>query len=135
MLLVQSLLGNLAADKGLANYDQTDSLETMIKDIVNANKDGLTAINVMVNNIPGLGPILGPSKCFMSCFICSIADIILEIVVYDLKCLIDDILNALENITDGLINQLNLGPLFGGLANQANSLACGSQLKILGFCL
>lgn len=59
---LRALLGNLPADKGLANYDKTSELETILKDFVNANKDALTAVNVMIYNIPGLGPVLGPSE-------------------------------------------------------------------------
>lgn len=56
------IFGQLAADKGLANYDKNDQLKTMLKDIINANKDALSAVTTMVYNIPTLGPILGPSK-------------------------------------------------------------------------
>ena len=55
------ILSQLAADKGLANYDKNDQLETILKDLVNANKDALSAVYVMINNDPNLGPILGPS--------------------------------------------------------------------------
>lgn len=56
------ILGQLSADKGLANYDKLDDLETSIKDIVNAHKDALSAVTTMTYNIPTLGPVLGPSK-------------------------------------------------------------------------
>lgn len=56
------ILGQLSADKGLANYDKMDQLETTIKDVVNAHKDALSAVTTMVYNIPDLGPVLGPSK-------------------------------------------------------------------------
>lgn len=57
-----SILGQLAADKGLANYDKNNELETMLKDFVNANKDALSAVTTLSYNIPGLGPVLGPSE-------------------------------------------------------------------------
>lgn len=56
------ILGQLAADKGLANYDKNDQLETVLKEFVNANKDALSAVNTMIQNDPTLGPILGPSE-------------------------------------------------------------------------
>lgn len=57
----QSILSGITSDKGLANYDRANELETTLKDLVNANKDALRATYELVDNIPGLGPILGPS--------------------------------------------------------------------------
>ena len=54
-----ALLDQLAADKGLANYDKNDQLQTMLKDLVNASKNALNDIYVMINNDPTLGPMLG----------------------------------------------------------------------------
>ena len=59
----QGLLGDLGRDKGLANYDRNNDLETLLKDIVNLLKDTLSAVTDIVYEIPILGPILGPSKC------------------------------------------------------------------------
>ena len=53
----------MAADKGLANYDKDDELETVLKDLVNAVKYLLNDITAMVYQIPGVGPTLGPSEC------------------------------------------------------------------------
>ena len=58
----QGILGDLGRDKGLANYDRNNDLETLLKDIVNLNKDTLSAITEIVYEIPILGPLLGPSK-------------------------------------------------------------------------
>lgn len=58
----QGLLGDLGRDKGLAHYDRNNDLETVLKDIVNLNKDTLSSVNDIVYEIPLLGPILGPSK-------------------------------------------------------------------------
>lgn len=60
-----SLLAQLGADKGLANYDKNDDLETLLKDTVNANKNALSATTAIVYNIPTIGPVLGPSKFFI----------------------------------------------------------------------
>jgi hypothetical protein len=57
----QTTLAQLAGDKGLANYDSSNNLETLLKDAVNANKNALSATAALVYNIPTLGPILGPS--------------------------------------------------------------------------
>lgn len=59
----QTVLGELAADKGLANYNQASEIETILKDTVNAVKYILNDTYELVNGIPGLGPVLGPSKC------------------------------------------------------------------------
>jgi hypothetical protein len=61
-LELQSLLDQLGSDKGLANYDDTNDLETLLKNIVNLNKCLLTEVYDLINDIPVLGPVLGPSK-------------------------------------------------------------------------
>jgi hypothetical protein len=51
--------------------------------------------------------------------------------VYDLKCLIDDVLNIVENLTDGV-----LGPLLdqlNGMLEEISDTLC--SLKVLGLCL
>ena len=59
----QGLLGDLGRDKGLANYNRNDRLQTLLKDLVNLNKDTLSAVAKIVYEIPLLGPVLGPSEC------------------------------------------------------------------------
>ena len=54
------LLEELAADKGLAVYDPSDPLEVILKDFIDANKDFLTSVDVIVANMPVIGPLLGP---------------------------------------------------------------------------
>ncbi|KLO14442.1 hypothetical protein SCHPADRAFT_903258 [Schizopora paradoxa] len=109
--LLKQMGGN---DNGLANYDNNSKLETLIKDLINANKNALTSLNLMIYNIPTLGPVLGP-------------------IVYDIKCIIEDILDLTENLTDGLLNAL--GPGFTGLLGQANAINCASGMKALGLCI
>lgn len=58
----QTVLGELAADKGLANYNQASEMETALKDTVNAVKYILNDTYELINGIPGLGPVLGPSE-------------------------------------------------------------------------
>ena len=48
-------------DKGLANHDDTNDLEKLIKATVDLNKNVLSAVDITVYNLPVLGPILGPS--------------------------------------------------------------------------
>ena len=48
-------------DKGLANHDDTNDLETLVKATVVLNKNVLDAVDVALYNCPVLGPILGPS--------------------------------------------------------------------------
>jgi hypothetical protein len=51
-----------------------------------------------------------------------------SLVVYQIKCIIDDLLDAVENITDGLLN--DLAPLLRGLDNQIVDLLCGPLLDL-----
>ncbi len=118
-------------DKGLANYDGSSKLETLIKDIINAFKNALTSINLMIYNIQGLGPVLGPSwfSPQFPQFLLTHANP----VVYDIKCITEDIVDLTENVTDGLLNAL--GPGFTGLLGQANAINCSNNVKLLGFCV
>jgi hypothetical protein len=56
------LFAHIGADKGLANYDKSDQYETLLKDIVNATKNTLGGTSSLVDAIPVIGPLLGPSK-------------------------------------------------------------------------
>ncbi|KAF7969347.1 hypothetical protein HWV62_27681 [Athelia sp. TMB] len=102
ILGIQDILSQLGEDKGLKNYDRTDDLETLLKNTVNLNKDALSSVDAIVYNLPIVGKTLGP-------------------IVYDIKCVIDDVLNFVENTADGLLNGLQplLAPLLGGLLGTA----------------
>jgi len=102
VLGIQDIMSQLGTDKGLLNYDRTDDLETLLKDVVNINKNALSSVNTIVYNLPIVGKTLGP-------------------IVYELKCVLDDVLNFVENTADGLINGLQplLQPLLGGLLGTA----------------
>ncbi|KAH9937682.1 uncharacterized protein B0H18DRAFT_1113486 [Fomitopsis serialis] len=113
----QTVLGELAADKGLANYNKNSEMETMLKNIVNASKYVMNDTYEMVNNIPGLGPILGP-------------------IVYQVKCIVDEVLDATENLTDALINDLeNILPALRALDGQAAQTACAAGIEIADICI
>ncbi|OCH96169.1 hypothetical protein OBBRIDRAFT_368030 [Obba rivulosa] len=110
----QGLLAFLAADKGLANYDKSNQLETTLKNAVNTTKNVLSSISDMINADPTLGPLIGP-------------------LVYAIKCIIDEILDAVENLTDGILNDLQ--PLLQALLGQATDVTCSTGINILGLCL
>lgn len=58
----QGLLGD--QQKGLANFDPNNPLDVLLKNLINATKDALEAIDILVYRIPILGPLLGPSASF-----------------------------------------------------------------------
>ncbi|KDQ63743.1 hypothetical protein JAAARDRAFT_389712 [Jaapia argillacea MUCL 33604] len=109
----QSTITQLGGSAGLANYDRQNDVETMLKNIVNLNKDTLSYLDVIVYNIPTLGPILGP-------------------IVYELKCLIDLILDAVENMSDALVNALQ--PSLESLLGQATTSTC-NLVDVAGICI
>lgn len=108
------IFAQLGSDKGLANYDKTDSLQTLLKNVVNANKNILSTTDQLVYQVPAVGGTLGP-------------------LVYDIKCILDEILNAVENMTDGILNDVK--PLLQGVISSATNTACNSGLKLAGLCL
>lgn len=59
--------------------------------------------------------------------------ILLIAVVYNIKCLIDGILDATEDFTDATINALQ--PLLQALLGKAITTACKSGVKLLGLCI
>ncbi|KAF8321405.1 uncharacterized protein EI90DRAFT_3157915 [Cantharellus anzutake] len=106
---------SLGSKKGLANYDRGNVLETILKDVVNALKKTLESIDTLIYKIPALGPILGP-------------------IVYELKCLIDDLLNAIENLADLAINLRSTANLLDPLATDYASTCC-SILSLSANCI
>ena len=132
MLDFQTALAKTGSDKGLANYDDTNDLETLLKNTVDLNKNVLSAVDVAVYNLPVLGPILGPSASQ-----CPLRRRVLKLpfiaVVYDIKCLIDGILDVVENFTDATINELQ--PVLQDLLGKAISTTCRSGVKLVGLCV
>lgn len=59
----ESIFSQIGADKGLANYDQSSQLETILKSLVNAIKSLLSSLTTLTENIPGLGPAIAPGSC------------------------------------------------------------------------
>ncbi|OJT12918.1 hypothetical protein TRAPUB_10483 [Trametes pubescens] len=114
LLGFQNVLAQLGADKGLENYDRANELETLLKDLVNLSKDTLSYIDQLVYQIPVLGPLLGP-------------------VVYQIKCILDDVLNAVENLTDAILNAVQ--PLLVALIGQVTAAACGLGIQLGSLCL
>ncbi|TCD71520.1 hypothetical protein EIP91_008901 [Steccherinum ochraceum] len=109
-----SLLAQMGADKGLANYDKNNQIETILKNVVNLNKYTLNDVHTMIAGLPTVGPILGP-------------------IVYQIKCILDEVLNAVENLTDEILNEVE--PLLVPVIKQATVTACDSGLQILGLCI
>ncbi len=54
-------------------------------------------------------------------------------VVYDIKCILDETLDALENLTDAVINAIK--PLLVSLIGDASKTACNSGIAIAGICI
>jgi hypothetical protein len=55
----------MGAYKGHAHYDEYDSLEKLLKELIDLHKDILGYVYKLTYDFPVLGPILGPST---SCF-------------------------------------------------------------------
>ena len=55
--------------------------------------------------------------------------------MYQIKCLVDEILDATENITDAVLNDLeNILPMLKALDGQAAQTACAAGIEILNIC-
>jgi hypothetical protein len=138
LLGFRTLLDQLGREKGLANYDRSDGMQTALKNLVNTNKNLLSSIDIMIENVPELGPVLGPSEScppflFAGVWGVAGADKRNFAVVYDIKCVLDDVLNTVENVADGLLN--NLKPMLQTVIGRASATCCKSGLQIVGFCL
>jgi hypothetical protein len=68
MLGFEGILRQLGADKGLVNYDRTNDLETLLKNVVNLNKNVLSYVTTITYNLPIVGHTLGPSKHYDTLF-------------------------------------------------------------------
>jgi len=131
----QGILGDLGRDKGLANYDRNNDLETLLKDIINLNKDTLSAVTEIVYEIPILGPLLGPSECPYVSIGIDADSFPCAPVVAELKCIVDEVLNVVENTVDGLLNTLGITAQWRGLRGDYVSALCRGGLQILGLCV
>lgn len=58
----------------------------------------------------------------------------LPLVMYEVKCLTDDVMNTTENLTDGIVNGL-FSSQYSGLLSSFTSLLCSANLKVAGLCL
>lgn len=54
-------------------------------------------------------------------------------VVYEIKCILDEVLNAVENLADAVIKAIQ--PLLQGIIIDASQTACNSGFQIAGLCL
>ncbi|CAK5280231.1 unnamed protein product [Mycena citricolor] len=94
----------------LACFDKNNDIQQYLKIIVNAHKSILQSVVVIVAGIPVLGPLLAP-------------------LLYDIKCIVDKILDIVENLIDCLLNLL--GPLVQQLLPGVSDLLCQLKLCLL----
>ena len=98
----------------------------MLKNIVDNTKYSLNAISAFTYT---LDPTLGESKAFVA--YSSMHAHAVVAVVWLVKCIIDAILDTLENVTDGIINDglmAEMQEMMQEMLVQANDASC-----ILGF--
>ncbi|KIK94359.1 hypothetical protein PAXRUDRAFT_455876 [Paxillus rubicundulus Ve08.2h10] len=87
VLAAQGTLSELAAGKGLANFDAKAQLEVIIKEIANLIKEVLSDATALIGKLPIVGPLLEP-------------------LVFQIKCVVVDLIDASENFLDGVLNIL-----------------------------
>lgn len=51
-------------------------------------------------------------------------------VIYDIKCILDEILNITEDLSDATINAL-----LGGTISQYNEAVCAPRIDVVGICI
>ncbi|KAF9270234.1 hypothetical protein L218DRAFT_992873 [Marasmius fiardii PR-910] len=90
----------MAAHYGKKYYNKYDPIETLLKDVVDFLKDFLAYMAKLVDCSPLMGVALYP-------------------IVYQVKCIIDEILDITENCSDEIINELRA---------LLNACSCGSDL-------
>ncbi|GAA5997853.1 hypothetical protein JCM5350_007744 [Sporobolomyces pararoseus] len=81
-----------AGDHGLDNFNRDDPIQVLIRTLNESTQQTLESINLIVYYVPVLGPLLGP-------------------LVYDVKCIVDNVLDATQLNLDGLLNNLDLNGL------------------------
>ncbi|KAG0139931.1 hypothetical protein CROQUDRAFT_54011 [Cronartium quercuum f. sp. fusiforme G11] len=87
---IHQSLSYFGRDKGLSNLNESNEFEVTLKNAVNSIKYSMSDVNLMVYQVPALGPILGP-------------------IVYQIKCILDDMINGTENTVDAIMNKMGLG--------------------------
>ncbi|KAG0147012.1 hypothetical protein CROQUDRAFT_43585 [Cronartium quercuum f. sp. fusiforme G11] len=87
---IHNSLSYFSRDQGMANLDKSNEMEVALKNSINSLKYSMSDLNLMVYQVPALGPVLGP-------------------IVYQIKCILDDMLNGSENTADALLNKVGLG--------------------------
>ncbi|KAH9969029.1 hypothetical protein BC827DRAFT_1372966 [Russula dissimulans] len=107
-------LRQLGAQKGLAHYDKDDPIEKPVKDMTNLGKQVLLYIINICDLVPHSCLVLGP-------------------IVYDIKCILDEILDAVENLTDAIIEDCK--PSLKALVGEYSLMACKSGIDVAGICL
>lgn len=60
----------------------------------------------------------------------------LPTVVYQIKCIVDEVLDVTENVTDGVLNDLeSILPMLKALDGQAAQTACAAGIEIVNICI
>ncbi|KAJ4499687.1 hypothetical protein C8R41DRAFT_34922 [Lentinula lateritia] len=108
-LFSDSLLGfqHTVSDKGLAYFDKNSGLEVLIRKIIDETKYILNYTNDLVQCYPLLSALLGPT-------------------VYELKCIIEWLLDICEDATDATLNAL--APSLRALLGQFGDCLLGTCL-------
>ncbi len=107
-------------------------METALKNIINVSKDVLSSISEMTDCSPLVGPLLGPSSFALFLWIAVL--LMVYTAVYDIKCILESILDLFENVTDGLLNDLS--PSFSECLGGYGNFVCGpGGLNIAGLCI
>ncbi|CAH7687251.1 secreted protein [Phakopsora pachyrhizi] len=84
-----SSLKPFGKDNRIEILDRKYDIQLILKTLVNTVKYTLKDLNLIFYLIPGLGKVLGP-------------------IFFQIKCIFEELLNAIENLTDGSINNLGI---------------------------
>ncbi|GAA5972704.1 hypothetical protein JCM11641_002984 [Rhodosporidiobolus odoratus] len=110
---LDAALRPLAGDQGLDNFNRDDPIQVAIRTINESAQNTLESINLIVFNLPVLGATLGP-------------------ILYDIKCILEDLLNITQLQVDGLLNELT--PELQGLTRNYRGSICRMTPSLYDWC-
>jgi len=105
-----SLLSGLGADMGQENLDKYNRAEVAISNIARSTKWALEDTDLIFFQIPLLGQTVAP-------------------LVYDLKCVLEDVIDTTTNVVDGILNG---STLLSSLSMKAGALVCKMKSQLCG---
>ncbi len=76
---------------------------------------------------------LGPSKSRYPPLYTAPIVLLILLVIYDIKCIVDELLDIAEDLTDKIIGDCK--PLLEGLVGEYNMAICKSGFDVVGKCL